>query len=212
MTTAGNLVFQGRADGEFAAYQAETGEKLWSTQLGLGISAPPITYSVGGKQYISLLVGWGGGAAASFGSLMAQHGWKYGVHTRRMFTFALNGSTPIPETPPPVFAVPVDDPTFSIDDTLAQFGLEVYKNHCVLCHGPGVVSGGTAPDLRESPIVLSREAFETVVVGGVKRLNGMPRYAILGEREVDGLMHYIRGVARATAGKPILRMYEAQLE
>ena len=33
MTTAGNLVFQGRADGEFAAYQAETGEKLWSTQL-----------------------------------------------------------------------------------------------------------------------------------------------------------------------------------
>ncbi|NIX19947.1 MAG: PQQ-binding-like beta-propeller repeat protein, partial [Actinobacteria bacterium] len=43
LTTAGNLVFQGRLDGVFAAYRADTGEELWTHDLGLGISAPPIT-------------------------------------------------------------------------------------------------------------------------------------------------------------------------
>ena len=41
MTTAGNLVFQGRADGNFVAYDANSGEELWMFDLGLGISAPP---------------------------------------------------------------------------------------------------------------------------------------------------------------------------
>jgi hypothetical protein len=64
MTTKGNLVFQGRADGEFVAYNAATGDKLWSVNSAHGISAPPITYTVDGKQYVSLLVGWGGSIAA----------------------------------------------------------------------------------------------------------------------------------------------------
>ena len=46
MTTAGNLVFQGRVDGTLRAYDATTGEELWSHDLGLGITAPPVTYSV----------------------------------------------------------------------------------------------------------------------------------------------------------------------
>ena len=59
LTTAGNLVFQGRLDGAFVAYRADTGEEVWSTDLGLGVSAPPITYAVDGRQYVALLVGWG---------------------------------------------------------------------------------------------------------------------------------------------------------
>ena len=205
MTTAGNLVFQGRADGEFAAYQAETGEKLWSMQLGLGISAPPITYSVDGKQYISLLVGWGGGGAL-LGSHASQHGWKYGVHTRRMFTFALDGSTPIPETPAPAFAKAVDVANFQIDEQLAEHGQKLWIESCTWCHGAAVVAGGKAPDLRESPIVMSSEAFKAVVVDGAKVSAGMPYWEHYGDREIDGLMHYIRKRARETAGKPILRI------
>ena len=64
MTTAGNLVFQGRADGNFVAHDARTGAELWRANLGLGISAPPITYTVNGRQYVALLVGWGGSMAA----------------------------------------------------------------------------------------------------------------------------------------------------
>ena len=200
MTTAGNLVFQGRADGEFAAYQAQTGEKLWSTQLGLGISAPPITYSVDGKQYVSLLVG-PGGAALLTGSLQAQHGWKYGVHTRRMFTFALDGTQAIPETPPLTYAEPIDVPDFEINDELVEQGATLYAESCTWCHGGGGVAGGMAPDLRESPIVLSHGAFKTVVEGGAKVKNGMPQFRHLGDREIDALTHYIRKMARNAVQK-----------
>ena len=60
LATAGDLVFQGTADGYFSAYDAATGERLWRFNAGLGIIAAPISYSVGGKQYVSVLVGYGG--------------------------------------------------------------------------------------------------------------------------------------------------------
>ena len=36
LTTAGNLVFQGRADGKFLAYNAKTGAIVWTFDAGLG--------------------------------------------------------------------------------------------------------------------------------------------------------------------------------
>jgi alcohol dehydrogenase (cytochrome c) len=57
LTTAGNLVFIGRVDGEFTAYDARNLQELWSFNVGSGINAPPITYSVNGKQYVAVLVG-----------------------------------------------------------------------------------------------------------------------------------------------------------
>jgi alcohol dehydrogenase (cytochrome c) len=57
LTTAGNLAFIGRVDGEFTAYDARNLQELWSFNVGSGINAPPITYSVNGKQYIAVLVG-----------------------------------------------------------------------------------------------------------------------------------------------------------
>ena len=59
LTTAGNLVFQGRADGKIVAHHARTGEVLWLFDAGLGISAPPIAYRVNGTQYVAVLVGRG---------------------------------------------------------------------------------------------------------------------------------------------------------
>jgi alcohol dehydrogenase (cytochrome c) len=60
LTTAGNLAFVGEPTGEFDAFDAKTGELLWQFQTGTGIHASPITYSVGGKQYIAIATGWGG--------------------------------------------------------------------------------------------------------------------------------------------------------
>jgi alcohol dehydrogenase (cytochrome c) len=57
LATAGNLVFFGLPDGTFAAHDAKTLKELWSFNTGTGINAPPITYSVNGKQYIAVLVG-----------------------------------------------------------------------------------------------------------------------------------------------------------
>jgi alcohol dehydrogenase (cytochrome c) len=57
VATASNLVFLGEPDGTFAAYDAKTLKQLWSFNVGTGINAPPITYSVNGKQYVAVLAG-----------------------------------------------------------------------------------------------------------------------------------------------------------
>jgi alcohol dehydrogenase (cytochrome c) len=57
LATAGNLVFLGHADGTFSAHDAKTLQELWSINIGTGINAPPITYSVNGKQYVAVLAG-----------------------------------------------------------------------------------------------------------------------------------------------------------
>jgi alcohol dehydrogenase (cytochrome c) len=60
LTTAGDLVLTGQPSGEFVALNAQTLEELWRFETNAGINAPPITYSIGDKQYIALLVGLGG--------------------------------------------------------------------------------------------------------------------------------------------------------
>jgi alcohol dehydrogenase (cytochrome c) len=57
LATAGNLVFLGESDGTFGAYDAKTLKQLWSFNIGTGINAPPITYSVNGKQFVAVLAG-----------------------------------------------------------------------------------------------------------------------------------------------------------
>ena len=57
LTTAGDLTFWGDLHGFFHAYDAKTGAELWKVQLGSGIGAGPISYSVDGKQYVAVVVG-----------------------------------------------------------------------------------------------------------------------------------------------------------
>ena len=68
MSTRGGLVFSGQLDGTMMAHDAETLELLWSMNVGTGFKAPPISFSVNGKQYIGIIAmpGTGviGGAAA----------------------------------------------------------------------------------------------------------------------------------------------------
>ena len=60
LTTAGGLVFYGSLGGDFRAVDRNTGKVLWSRKLSSGIIGNPITYSVKGKQYVSILSGIGG--------------------------------------------------------------------------------------------------------------------------------------------------------
>jgi len=57
LATAGNLVFTGEGDGHFNAYDAKTGKQLWTFQAGAGCNAPPVTYTVDGKQYVAVACG-----------------------------------------------------------------------------------------------------------------------------------------------------------
>lgn len=199
LTTAGNLVFQGLPDGELKAYDARDGKVLWSYDVGLGISAPPITYKLDGKQMISVLVGPGGALASNFGGSgelgFEGHGWKYGVHERRIMTFSLDGEAVVPPQPAPAFANPILDENFKVDDQKAAAGAGVYAgNLCVACHGAGAVAGMKAPDLRESPFLLAgnEKAFEAIVRGGALLGNGMPKFPDLTDDELESIRHFVR--------------------
>src|ERR671918_3301 len=57
LTTGGNLVFAGEGNGSFNAYDATTGEKLWSFQAGAGVNSAPMTFMVDGKQHVAVAAG-----------------------------------------------------------------------------------------------------------------------------------------------------------
>jgi len=199
LATAGNLVFQGRADGDLVAYDARTGEVLWKEHLGLGIAAPPITYRIGGKQYIALLVGWGS-VYASLGEQQAYDlGWAYGLQMRRLVAFSLEGSQMLPVQPKPAPPQITAAPFIEVNDEIARKGEDVY-GQCAFCHGNAAVSGGLAPDLRASAIPLSAEAFAEVVRNGALRSRGMPSYSNFSDEHLEMLRHFIRQQANIGLG------------
>jgi len=63
LATAGGLVFTGEGTGQFSAFDAVSGEKLWSVDCGAGVNAPPMAFSLDGRQYIAVAAGgskiWG---------------------------------------------------------------------------------------------------------------------------------------------------------
>ncbi|MDO9710820.1 PQQ-dependent dehydrogenase, methanol/ethanol family [Paracraurococcus lichenis] len=60
LSTGSGLLFTGRSTGEFQALDQENGQVLWSFNTGTGVNAPPVTYMVNGKQYVTVLAGLGG--------------------------------------------------------------------------------------------------------------------------------------------------------
>jgi alcohol dehydrogenase (cytochrome c) len=63
--TDGELLFTGHMTGKLAAYDAESLKELWSFSLGTPITAPPMTYSVDGKQYVAVVAGGATGVRAA---------------------------------------------------------------------------------------------------------------------------------------------------
>ncbi len=57
LATAGGVLFTGEGDGNFNAYNSQTGEMLWQTKSEFGVNAPPITYTIDGVQYIAVASG-----------------------------------------------------------------------------------------------------------------------------------------------------------
>jgi len=57
LATAGELVFTGEGDGNFAAFDSRTGARLWQFNCGAGVNAPPVTYELDGVQYIVVAAG-----------------------------------------------------------------------------------------------------------------------------------------------------------
>jgi quinohemoprotein ethanol dehydrogenase len=195
LSTAGNLVFQGQGTGEFDAYAADSGKKLWSVQTGSVIDAVPVTYRVRNEQYILVPVGWGGmfrlWAAAGVTSTKNS---RYGP--AQLLAFKLGGS---PFTPPAVEIPSVPrPPEQSFAPAAVKRGQQLASEFdCVGCHssefdgaGRWAVNGGI-PDLRYMP----REAHEqwyAIVLGGSHRPEGMMPFAgKLSVSQADDIHAYV---------------------
>jgi quinohemoprotein ethanol dehydrogenase len=192
--TAGGLVFQSLETGQLVAYDAKDGSQRWSYDVGHGIIAPPITYSHAGRQYVSVLAGFGG-AGGEGGQVLGQVTWSYAA-PRRLLTFALDGNASLPAANARAGSVHVlDDPSLQLDENLVQRGELLYENSCSLCHGDSAVSSGGAPDLRASAVALNLNAFRQVLSSGrVER--GMPKFDDVTPRDVESVYQFIRGMAR----------------
>jgi len=143
LSTAGNLVFQGRADGHLVAYRATDGKQIWEFDTGIGIAAPPMTYEVNGTQYIAVEAGWGGPMV-----LNNRPVGKGKVGPGLLLSFALGGSAPLIRFDRKILPVPM--PTFRVAATTPEIekGRVLFAMYCGRCHGGNVVSGGSVPDLR----------------------------------------------------------------
>jgi quinohemoprotein ethanol dehydrogenase len=194
LATAGDVVFMGTGDGWFTAYNALTGARLWRSNVGMGIIGAPSSYSIAGKQYVSVLAGYGG--TASMLSPVMNVGWKYSG-PRRLVTFTLGGTRSLPKTDGPTMVANVqDNPAEQLDPKAVGMGKPMFMA-CAACHGINAVSaGGPAPDLRESAIPLDKDAFFQVVHDGALLPRGMPKFQMFTPVQIEALRQYIRSESR----------------
>ncbi|HTC52915.1 MAG TPA: PQQ-dependent dehydrogenase, methanol/ethanol family [Steroidobacteraceae bacterium] len=166
LTTAGNLIFQGRSRegvlGTFVALRASDGQQLWSWDTPEAMPGGPVTYTVKGEQYVAVIAG------ALFFSASSSPRMR---HNGQMFAFKLNGRGAFGPDPPP--APPPNPPPQAASAAQVALGEALYGRRCGLCHGFDAVSGNIVPDLRRSAFLTSPEGWQSVVIGGALASRGM---------------------------------------
>ncbi len=189
LATAGDLVFQGNATGEFAAYAARSGAKQWSFDAQTGVVAAPITYTIGSDQYVAVLAGWGGVWALAPGALIDVSGPVRNIS--RLLVFKLNGSATLP--PPPALATLPLNPTISDADaaTVTQGGA-LFGRYCSTCHGDAAVGSVIVPDLRRSSLLGDASVWQSVVHDGAFETKGMVGWKdVLSKDEIETVRQYV---------------------
>ena len=168
LATAGDLVFQGIGQGLFAAFDARTGDRLWSSEVGIDVMAAPISYRIDGEQYITVLAGVGG----SHGNHQSKFDHD---NAGRVLTYKIGGRAPMP----PVKTRPkrsVSRPRMDVPKKTLDRGRKVYSETCFSCHGIGLEASGVYPDLRTASAE-THDQWDAIVRGGIRTHKGMPSFA-----------------------------------
>ncbi|MBT4521639.1 MAG: PQQ-dependent dehydrogenase, methanol/ethanol family [Halieaceae bacterium] len=197
LSTSGMLVFQGDMHGNFAAFDAESGEKLWSKAAQTSVMAPPITYSIEGEQYIAVAVGFGGGGAAEGGALTS--GWKM-PNKSRVLVYKLGGTTTLPPLPENKAVMPKPQPV-TRDATVIAQGQKHYQRHCRYCHGDGLRTGNLTPDLRWASDA-THDQWQDIVIGGSRATLGMVSFSdYLSPDDAEAIRQYVLSEAGILYGE-----------
>jgi quinohemoprotein ethanol dehydrogenase len=165
LATAGGLVFAGNSmREEFAAYRADTGERLWGSPAHTGVLAGPATFEVEGEQYVAVVAG----------NRLTGNYWA--PNYSRILVYRLGGTAKLPDpvsVPAPILNPP---PAFGTAEVIAH-GQQLYGRFCGTCHGNEAFSRGMFPDLRYAAALNSAESFKAIVVDGALTANGMVSFA-----------------------------------
>jgi len=205
LSVASGLVFQANKGGELVAYDAETGERMWSHGLVGGPGAAPMTYEIDGEQYLTILSGWGSTIAMVYGVVFED---AVGPETGRVITFKLGGEG---ELPKPLETGIARSPKSAPlgDEALQAKGLRLFAANCQWCHGAFAIGSGVLPDLRWSAITSTEASWDAVLRDGALSARGMVSFGDrLDKEETDAIRAYVvkqawDAVARGEADAPM---------
>jgi mono/diheme cytochrome c family protein len=187
LSTAGNLVFQGDAGGEFAAYRADDGTQLWSTSVRTGIQAAPMTFRVGNEQYVSVVGGWGASLGVFAGDPVEDPDRDA---LGRVLTYKLGGTA----TLPPASVSPRKLPDVAAVDTspeTLQHGKSLYLERCSWCHGFDTSGTGSFPDLKYASAT-THSIWNAIVLDGAYFEKGMPAFGeFLNDDDAQAVRAYV---------------------
>lgn len=188
LSTAGNLIFQGAAEGTFDAFAADTGKPLWSFNTHGSMMAAPTSVEVDGQQLILVATGNSGASPAST-DVARYTSTPQSRSPSRLLAFKLGGTGSVPETIVQEFPKP---PLPRQPESIAKEGGVYFEaNWCVGCHGHGVENvRSSIPDLRLAS-AQTHEQFAAIVLGGARRDKGMPSFPTLTPDELKALQAYI---------------------
>jgi quinohemoprotein ethanol dehydrogenase len=195
LSTDGGLVFQGDVTGRMNVYAADSGKLLKSIELGTSLMAAPMTYRVGGVQYVAIMAGYGGSEMGSpFPENSAAH--RYGNEGRIIALRVGGGPVPLP---PQLQVEPIPPPP-AREGTPTQIaaGQLLYNRYCARCH---VFGQGMLPDLRRLTPE-KHSVFYEIVLNGALRPLGMGRFDdVLTREDAQAIHAYLIDEAwDATAG------------
>jgi quinohemoprotein ethanol dehydrogenase len=186
MSTAGNLVFQGRGSGELWVYAADSGKVLKVIKTGSHLMAAPMTYAVSGEQYVAIQAGYGG-AAITVGPIPPSSAALKYQNTNRIIAFKVGGGA-VPRPPPRTEQPIAKPPPESATQAQIDAGERMFVAECSRCH---VLGPSSTPDLRRLNDGL-HAAFKDIVLKGVLAPAGMERFDdILSEKDVDDIHAYL---------------------
>ena len=185
LATAGNLVFQGSLIGEFAAYDAQDGDRVWHFAVQTGVAAAPISYSAGEEQFVAVAAGFGTLVPLFGGKPLASAGF---TNHSRILAFKRNGDASLPSPPPRELTPVPEPPESSADAGQLALGKDKYYERCVVCHGMDVASGGVLPDLRYASEE-THQTWDAIVLGGSRRDKGMPAFGGIFTKEHSDAVH-----------------------
>jgi quinohemoprotein ethanol dehydrogenase len=189
MVTASDMVFAGNQDGEFAAYDAKTGARLWAAKTQAKVVAAPSTYTIDGEQYVAVLVGARGlpGDAVRTSLISANNS--------RILVYKLGANAQLPTTavgPASTTSRTLNPPLLTGNNEQVIDGQTAYNKFCSGCHGANAQADKTAPDLRYSTLLNSLSGFDDVVLGGSRASNGMISFrGTLASDDAENIFHYI---------------------